>query len=74
MYLSNLTTIIKLEADSKIVASAGNRHDYQSNRSNILKPGKKLHHMSFAIIFVRMKRDDMPDGERVFQNTFDCPI
>ena len=36
MYLSNLSAIIKLEADSKITASAGNRHDYQSNRSYIL--------------------------------------
>lgn len=36
MYLSNLVAIIKLDADSKIVASAGNRHDYQSNRCYIL--------------------------------------
>lgn len=36
MYLSNLTAIIKLEANSKIAASAGNRYDYQSNRSYIL--------------------------------------
>lgn len=36
MYLSNLAAIIELEADSKIAASAGNRHDYQTNRSYIL--------------------------------------
>lgn len=36
MYLSNLAAIIKLEADRMITVSAGNRHDYQSNRSYIL--------------------------------------
>ena len=40
MYLSNLAAIIELEADSKIAASAGNRHDYQSNRSYILNQEK----------------------------------
>ena len=36
MYLSNLAAVIKLEADSKLIMSAGNRSDYQSNRSYIL--------------------------------------
>ena len=36
MYLSNLAAIIKSEADSRIIVSADNRCDYQSNRSYIL--------------------------------------
>lgn len=36
MYLSNLAAIIKSEADSKIIVSANNMHNYQSNRSYIL--------------------------------------
>lgn len=36
MYLSNLAAIIKSEADLKAAASAGSRHEYQSNRSYIL--------------------------------------
>ena len=36
MYLSNLAAIIKSESDSRIIVSADNRHDYQSNRSYIL--------------------------------------
>ena len=36
MYLSNLAAIIKSQADPMAAASAGNRHDYQSNRSYIL--------------------------------------
>lgn len=36
MYLSNLAAIIKSEADLMASASAGNKHDYQSNRSYIL--------------------------------------
>ena len=36
MYLSNLAAVIKSESDSRIVASANNRRDYQSNRSYIL--------------------------------------
>lgn len=36
MYLSNLAAIIKMESDSRIVASAERRCDYQSNRSYIL--------------------------------------
>lgn len=41
MYLSNLAAIIKSEADSRVIASAGNRHHYQSNRSYILNRIKK---------------------------------
>ena len=36
MYLSNLVAIIKSESDSRIIVSADNRRDYQSNRSYIL--------------------------------------
>ena len=36
MYLSNLAAVIKSESDSRIIVSADNRHDYQSNRSYIL--------------------------------------
>ena len=36
MYLSNLAAIIKSEADPMAAASAGSRHEYQSNRSYIL--------------------------------------
>jgi len=36
MYLSNLTAIVKREADSMVTASVNNRHDYQSSRSYIL--------------------------------------
>lgn len=36
MYLSNLTAIVKQEADSMVTASVNNRHDYQSSRSYIL--------------------------------------
>ena len=36
MYLSNLAAIINSEADSRIIVSADNRRDYQSNRSYIL--------------------------------------
>ncbi len=31
MYFSNLAAIIKSEADQMVAASAGNKHDYQSN-------------------------------------------
>lgn len=41
MYLSNLAAIIKSESDARIVVSADNRHDYQSNRSYILKRIKR---------------------------------
>ncbi len=36
MYLSNLAAFIKSETDSMSAASAGSKHDYQSNRSYIL--------------------------------------
>lgn len=36
MYLSNLAAIIKSEANQMAAISAGNKHDYRSNRSYIL--------------------------------------
>ena len=36
MYLSNLSAIVKLAADSMIAASVNRRHNYQSNRGYIL--------------------------------------
>ncbi len=36
MYLSNLAAIVKAEADSMLVSSADNKHNYQSSRSYII--------------------------------------
>lgn len=36
MYLSNLTAMVKRDADSIVVLDIDNKHDYQSNRSYIL--------------------------------------
>ena len=60
MYLSNLTAMVKKDADSIVVLNIDNKHDYQSNRSYILNRIKS------KIIFLLMSPVNIC-FEKIFQ-------